>query len=77
MIVVNACSIPPRLVAGIDGARTMAGHRIPPSVDQAINISGVSLSPIVFQHLINDRLPLYILEGAVAAWAHLGPRYVN
>ena len=41
MIVVNACSIPPRLLTGIDGARTMAGHRIPPSVDQAEIMSGV------------------------------------
>ena len=35
--VVNACSTPPLFSPGIEGCRTMAGHRIPPSVDQAIH----------------------------------------
>lgn len=37
MTVVNACSTPPLFSSGIEGCRTMAGHRIPPSVDQAVD----------------------------------------
>lgn len=37
--VVKACSTPPFSWAGIRGERTMAGHRIPPSVDQAGHVT--------------------------------------
>lgn len=37
MTVVKACSTPALFSSGIEGCRTMAGHRIPPSVDQALD----------------------------------------